>query len=115
MHSIAILLCDNDYGSTFRALLESVGQSIRDRGEPITEEQATALIRLGVAYHYAAFQYRFDLDHKDEFELGVARTMAYLSKIRVVFDADADNAYQSLDHDGGSWHLHIPSGQINSF
>ena len=119
MRSIAILLCDNDFGNTFRPLLDTICRAVTEHnacdGPDFTPAQVTSLIKMALPFHYGAFQNRYSLYRQDDFAQDVAQAVKYLSRIRVLFDDEADNAFQALDHDGGSWHLHLPSGQINSF
>ena len=116
MQSIAVILGDNDFGNTFRPLLTTLALAITDHPD-FTQEQVIALIAMGAKFHYAAFQNRFQYKYVSEgsYEDHFTRTAAHLTPLRVLFDAEADTACSTEDHDGGAWHLHIPSGQINSF
>jgi hypothetical protein len=103
---IAIVLGDNDYGNTFKPLLQSVLRVIEYHGE-LTKEQAAWMIRDGIEWHYKAFQ---NLG-RGEPGRGV---MGYLGSVRILFDevACADTMH---DHNGGAWFLDVESGQITSY
>ena len=115
MRSIAIVLGDNDFGHTFEPLLTSLALALANYPE-FTQEQVTTLIREGVRYHYLAFQHVFQSINRQTLEDDLADTTDYLTTgLRVLFDEQADDAYQHEDHDSGAWHLHVASGQINRF
>lgn len=106
IRSIAIVLGDNDYGNTFRPLLQSVMRAVAYHGE-LTAEQAAWMIRNGIEWHYRAFQ---NLGRGDP----VSGVLGYLGTIRILFD-DAACADTMLDHDGGAWFLHVETGEIYSY
>lgn len=116
MRSIAIILNDNDFGSTFSNLLKTIRNSIIYHNKPISEENVRKLIYVGIRFHYIAFQntYNYIKQGKD-FESHVDSIEKYLNKIRILFDDDADNECLSKQYDGGAWHLEIESGQITYF
>ena len=112
IRSVAIVLGDNDFGNTFRNLLETVTNILIWSEDDMTPDVLEKLIRMGITYHYIAFQNQFkyrctaaDIEHIDQ----------YLSKAKILFDAEADAAYNTEDHDGGAWHLTVQTGQVNSF
>lgn len=120
--SVAIVLGDNDFGTTFKNLLDTVVNTlIYDPDTPAIAIET--FIRSAVRSHYLGFQYKW------EYHGGVAppetelqRLESYLLNghgnsrpLRIIFDDAADLAYASEDHDHGAWHLHVASGQINSF
>lgn len=109
VQSLVIVFGDNDFIHTFQPLIETLHRALQ--GNPnFTPEQLIRLIGEGVRFHYLAFQnqYRYE-DRLDS-------TEKYLKEgLRILFDADADLAFQTEDHDSSAWHLHIPSGQINAF
>jgi len=70
------------------------------------------MIRNGLLYHYMAFQNRFG--QSDE-SYDLEKIQDYLEKVKVIFDDDADQACLKENHDGGAWHLHVQSGQVNPF
>jgi hypothetical protein len=103
--AIAIVLGDNDYGNTFRPLLESVRRVIEYRNE-LTPQQAAWMICEGTDWHYKAFQ-----------NLGrdpARGVLGYLGSVRILFDEEAC-ADTMHDHDGGAWFLDVESGQITSY
>jgi hypothetical protein len=105
VNAIAIVLGDNDFGNTFRPLLESVKRVIEYHGE-ITKEQAAWMIREGIDWHYKAFQ-----NMGRELGRGV---LDYLGTVSILFD-DAACADTMRDYDGGAWFLDVASGQITSY
>lgn len=116
MHAIAIILGDNDFGNTFRPLLDTLATAITAHPD-FTPEQVKTLIYLGTTFHYAAFCNRFQYKYarEDSFDEHFEQMGPKLVPRKILFDDEADAAYLSEDHDSGAWHLHIPSGQINSF
>jgi hypothetical protein len=135
MRSIAIVLGDNDFGSMFRGLLETMVNFFiyHDGTKGITENNIRLLIKEGLRFHYLAYQTRWDMQVKEAkdqplsgvHEKELQRVVDYLlygnmpnknyNHLRILFDNDADAAFNTEDHDGGAWHLDIKSGQINSF
>jgi len=125
MRSVAIILGDNDFGCMFRNLLETmVNVFIYYSGtNDLTEDIVKLLIREGLRFHYLAYQIRFDVTpEKLTDEVETARILDYLltgfrntDNLRILFDNEADKAFQTEDHDGGAWPLDIKSGQVNSF
>lgn len=115
METIAAILGDNDFENTFRPLLESVGRALREH-PGLSPAQVTSLIHMGIKFHYAAFQNHLcHAQVPSSFRKEYASTKLYLSKLKVLFDEEADAAYATKDHNGGSWHLNISTGQISSF
>lgn len=115
MHSIAIIVGDNDFGSTFRALLETIHEVVVYSVDDLPEDVLIKIIKHGVKFHYIAFQNRYDyLNQAESFEAHFNSTEKYLD-VKVLFDEEADGAYLNEDHDHGAWHLHIETCEINSF
>jgi hypothetical protein len=120
MRTIAIVLGDNDFGSTFQALLETIKRVIEYRGGVLSREASPEniefIIRQSVMSHYLAFQYRFALvyGHRSK-EEHLAHLTDYLGKIKVLFDDVAESSIATEDHDSGAWYLEIQSGQIASY
>jgi hypothetical protein len=104
--AIALVLGDNDYGNTFRPLLESVKRVIEYQGG-ITQDQARKVIFEGIDWHYSAFQSL----QRGEVYPGVS---GYLSSVQILFD-DAACADTMTDHDGGAWFLDVQTGQITAY
>lgn len=104
VHAIAIVLGDNDFITTFRPLMESVKRAIEYHGE-LTKEQATAIIKSGIEWHYQTFQNM----KRGEPSPG---TIGYLyGQTRVLFDAEAC-ADVLNDRDGGAVFLDVQTGEI---
>ena len=116
MKSIAIILNDNDFGHTFRPLLETLYRAMAE-GELISAkpEEICLVIQAGIKFHLMAFQWRYELHNDYPCIPDFDRTADYLSSIKVLFDDEADKAYHTEDHDSGAWHLHVQSGQVSSF
>jgi hypothetical protein len=116
VRTIAIVLCDNDFGNTFVPLLNAMNDVIKYRkGSEITPEFMEKVIRLSIMPFYVAFQHRPELlsilPHGEE----MANTEKYLSKIKVLFDEEAEAHIANTDHDGGSWYLEVQSGVVSSY
>lgn len=113
MRTIAIVLGDNDFGNTFRPLLEGLKSvlSYREEGElkPADVEQ---IIRHSIMAYYVGYQHRFDLSYKDD---RLTHTEHYLSGIKVLFDEEAENDISAGDHNGGAWYLELQSGTVCSY
>lgn len=105
--SIAIVLGDNDYGNTFRPLLQTVMRAVEYHGE-LTKEQAAWMIRDGIAWHYKAFQ---NLGRGEP----SAGMLGYLGSVRILFDDAARDDIASRDHDGGAWYLCADTGKVYSY
>lgn len=113
MRTIAIILCDNDFGNTFKPLLNTLYHVIRYRGE-YTPSFIEKCIREGIRFHYLGFQHR-DTENTNN-ELEIIHTLKYLLKgVRILFDDEAEKFIENNDHDGGSWYLEIQTGQTYSF
>ncbi len=110
MRTVAIILCDNDYGTTFRNLLETVWRVIAWR-DKISEEFITQVIRDGMMFHYRAFQQ----SNIQAYRLDENTVMNWFNKVRILFDEEAEKFIQEHDHDGGSWYLTLVTGNIGSF
>lgn len=121
--SIAIILSDNDFWSTFNPLLSNVRNTILDPWdkEGLSKENVKKIIIEGLRWHYIAYQYQYRPSYaygitNYDAEKDITSTVEYLkSNIEIRFDEDADRAPFELDHDGGSWYIHIETGQIASF
>jgi hypothetical protein len=112
MHTIAVILGDNDFENTFQPLLESVYRAMLWKGD-LSKETVEKAIRCGVEFHYVAFQLG------DRYaEVGyrkVEETVRHLSDIMVLFDEKAEADIQRNDHDGGAWYLEMATGKVYAY
>jgi hypothetical protein len=135
MRTIAIILGDNDFGSTFRNLLVTIKRVLEWHSvtsepvwfpevgrqlETIDEQNIEFMIRFLALPHYVAFQYSFnpkdyggDKDKTSEDHL--TSIGEYFSKLRVLFDEEAELDIASEVHDSGAWYLELQSGSIMSY
>ena len=112
MRSIAIVLNDNDFGRTFMPLLESIKLALSIKPD-LTKEVIEKAIRVGVEFHYLAYQLRNNLGQRGY--LSVDETVKYLrDNIKILFDDEAEEDRMG-DHDGGAWYLLVSYGQITSY
>lgn len=114
MRTIAIILCDNDFGNTFRNLLETIYNLLiyLDGSDKLTTKHIEKSIREGIRFHYLAFQH-IEPWGTDEDREG---TIKYLNdRIKVLFDNEAEEFMKDKDHDGGSWYLEVRTGRVYSF
>jgi len=109
IRTVAISLCDNDYGNTFKPLLETIYKVIQWREEP-TNKEIENLIWKGIDFHYRAFQ-----EHRGATEQEIQRTLKYLGKIKIYFDEEAEKHIQEDDHDSGSWYLEMETGKVYGY
>ena len=108
MQAIAIILGDNDFGSTFKPLLETINRVLDYRD--LDKDKVTELIFDGIEFHYRAFQ------QDEETVQDANNTVAYLlTNTRVIFDEEAYAASVTEDHDCGSWLLHVQDHTIEPF
>lgn len=110
MRTIAIILGDNDFGNTFKPLLESLKLIIdywKDSKE-ITEDDIRTVIDYSVYPFYIAYQ---ALGKKED----RAFMENYLLGYKLLFDDAAELDIQTKDHDYGAWYLLVDSGQIGSY
>jgi len=112
MRTIAIVLGDNDFGNTFKPLLESLYRGIA-WNDGLSREAVEAAIRAGIGFHYLAFQHgrRFGQEGHSSLEDKVH----YLSKLRVLFDEEAEADICHVDHDGGAWYLELATGHVHAY
>ncbi len=116
MRTICIRLCDNDFGSTFRNLLETL-YNVFIYSPPESPEIVEKIIREGLRFHYIAFQNQYDYSNRadKDIEEHFKDIEKYLSDIKIYFDDEAEKFIQEHDHDGGSWYLEVQTGKVYSF
>lgn len=107
IQAVALVLCDNDYGSTFVPLLESIYAAFVNSSGAMSAELMRKLIMTGIPYHYMAFQ--MDEKRGDTCDDAVPYL---LNKVKIVFDSEAKEA-SLKDDDGGSWYLDLESGKVH--
>lgn len=110
--TVAIVLGDNDYGNTFKPLLETVFRASFWNGG-LSKEVLEKAIRAGIEFHYVAFQH--GKRHGETGYGSVEDTVRYLSEVRVLFDEEAEADIAQVDHDGGAWYLELGSGHVCSY
>ena len=128
MRTFAIILGDNDFGSTFYAVLRTMRDVLtyhkRRMGplgiETLTPEQTEVIIRNFAVPHYFAYQYSFNLRHYGgdpnlTQEQHLAHIADYFKKIKVLFDVAAETDIANEDHDSGAWYLELLSGTVASY
>lgn len=118
--TLVISLCDNDFGSTFYNLLDTIyNVSIYlANTKDLTKEHLEYCVREGIKFHYIAFQHvRRDFWNKnlEEEKAGVESTVKYLNRIKIYFDEEAEEFMKDKDHDSGSWYLDFQTGKTYSF
>lgn len=113
MRTIVIILGDNDFGQTFRPLLKTINRAIKCNDDLTTPEQVTTCIKEGVRFHYLTFQHR--IRHTESTCYKIEKVIDYLSKIRILFDEEAESDIQTKDHDSGAWYLELATGNVYSY
>lgn len=112
VRTIAVVLGDNDYGNTFKPLLESLHRGIV-WNDGLSREAIETAIKAGVEFHYLAFQFG---RHSGKVKYGtIESTMSHLNDIRILFDEEAEADISQKDHDGGAWYLELATGQVYSY
>lgn len=115
MRTIALVLGDNDYGNTFRPLLESLNRAIQQNPE-MTPSAVEHVARAGIEFHYLAFQKSDEARHGDALPETDIRALEYLKqKLRVVFDEEAEADIMGAGHDSGAWYLELASGNVAAY
>lgn len=112
MRTIVIVLNDNDYGNTFRPLLETVYRAI-DWNDGLTTEVVKKAIFAGIEFHYLAFQLGGNFG-KSGYGT-IEETVKYLGKIDVLFDEAAEADICQRFHDGGAWYLELATGKVTAY
>ena len=117
IRTIAIVLGDNDFGNTFRPLLEGLKAIFEYRGEELTPENVEVIIHRSVMAYYVGYQYSFypgsygDRTHEEH----MSNTALYLADIKVLFNEAAEQDIATADHDGGAWYLELQSGTVAGY
>lgn len=112
VRTIVVVLGDNDFGNTFMPLLKSIGKT---QLAGFSREVISSLIMEGIKFHYMAYQYRYDFPASGYTQQTVDKTVEYLSKIRILFDEEAEQDIGQKDHDGGAWYLEVTTGEVYSY
>jgi len=110
--TIAVVLGDNDFGNTFKPLLETVYRAVR-WNDGLPSHVIETAIRSGIEFHYVAFQHGKRAGKSGN--LSVPDTVSYLSEIRILFDEEAEADIQERDHDSGAWYLELATGQVYAY
>jgi hypothetical protein len=116
IRTIAVVLGDNDFGNTFRPLLESLKAIFAYRGEnELTPEQIEVIIRRSAMSTYIAYQYSFYPEGYGDGKNHLYNMEKYFEGIRVLFNEAAENDIATADHDGGAWYLELQSGTVAGY
>lgn len=113
MRTIAIVLGDNDFGTTFRHLLDGLKRVLEYHSHSLNRADIELIIRRSIMAYYIGYQYRFDLDGGQD--MGGPDMEKYLNGIRVLFDEEAEADIATKDHDSGAWYLELQSGTVASY
>lgn len=110
---VAIIIGDNDFGDTFKAILSTV-QLTLEKNPSITQEQMTQIIDMGIGFYYVAFQHTNHNTVNNQTDID--NVVKYLrDQMRILYNDEAVEASCSADHDGGAWYLDVIYNQISSF
>lgn len=113
VRTLAIILDDNDFGNTFRPLLETIYRAY-DWNGGLSKEVLETAVRSGIEFHYRVFQHGKTFGDKGYGAVEV--TMQYLSsKVKVLFDEDAEADICQAHHDGGAWYLELTTGNVFAY
>ena len=114
IRTVAIVLCDNDFHSVFPPMLETIKQIVKyhegSNPEDDLKYKITEFVKRTYLAYYIAFSHWSTKDLED-----LNSTDEYLSKIKVLFDEEAEKHIMEHDHDSGSWYLEIQSGVIKAY
>jgi len=108
--AVAIVLNDNDFGSTYIPLLQSIYKAMLWNGLNLSQDLVRMQITEGVRYHYITFQQGNKFG--DPGYGPIEGTLDYLSKAKVLFNAEAIHSYCTEDYDGGAWYLSISDKSV---
>lgn len=116
VRTVVISLCDNDFGSTFFNLLETIMRAIeyhKGSRDELQKEDIEKAIYEAIRFHYLTFQ---SLESLRENTSKLDYTLNYLqTNINVYFDDEAEKFISEHDHDGGSWYLETITGKVYYF
>ena len=113
MRTIALVFGDNDFGNTFRPLLESVYRAFDWNGE-LSEEVVKAAVYAGIEFHYLAFQHARHFGQPGYGSL--EQKIEYLRGVRVLFDEEAEaDICNPNGHNAGAWYLELATGQVTAY
>ena len=116
IRSVAIILNDNDFGSTFRNLLETIGRVIYNSPD-IPEADIEEMILEGIRFHYIAFQNQYQYKNNGPtYEDHFADTVEHLvTGIKIYFNHHAELKYENEDHNYGAWILNVDQLKVDAF
>ena len=104
---IAFVLCDNDFGMTFHTMMESL--LINHGWSDQVKRDREAYIQMALA-HYRMYQLRVGDRYNEE------NLREYFeARLKVMFGSEAREAFESLDHDHGSWYMNTDLNIKESF
>ena len=116
---VLIKFHDNDFGSTFQPLLESVLNYLSWNTcyeKPVPDTLIEQMIRDGIEYHYRYFQLasccRYDLS--DSRYNRIDSTIEYLNHIKILFNKDAEAVLHECDN-GENWLLNISTAEVMTY
>jgi hypothetical protein len=111
--AIAIILNDNDFGSTFKPLLESIKNAL-EHNPNLTRENVTRIINSGIEFHYHAFQLGNNCNKQGYGT--VKETIEYLTtEMRILYNEEAVRDVFNEYRNGGAWFLDTTSGQVTTY
>lgn len=109
MRTIAVILGDNDFGNTFRPLLESLYRAIQFHNR-LTESDVRACWEAAIEFHYTIFQCAGRPAQETRQD-----KLGYLAGATILFDAEAEADILTKDRNHGAWYLEVASGVIRSY
>ena len=112
--TIAIILGDNDFGMTFKPLLESIYNAFRWEALAFNSEVITTCINEGIRFHYLTFQ-RGNTHGKSGYGSNKGTVKYLTDNLKILFDDEAEHDIMTNDHDAGAWYLEIITGKVYSY
>lgn len=112
VRTMALVFGDNDFGYTFRNLLESIYRAF-EFNNGLSREALTRAVQSGIEFHYIAFQHGPHLGEKGYGR--VEDTVRYLNGVKILFDEEAEADISLKDHDHGAWYLEMATGQVYAY
>lgn len=114
IRTIALVLGDNDYGNTFRPLLESMYRSLVRNELNCVPAHLEQTIRAAVEFHYLAFQVDYNTEKPGYRPAG--EVLHYLQgKLKVLFNEDAEDNIAHTSYDSGAWYLNCGTGEVFAY